>query len=433
VSRSALTLFALLTLAGVLAAEDGDRRAARRTPVVVAVEKASPAIVNISTTRLQGEAFYRDWFGRRLRPRTTKSVGSGVIVHGDGYVVTNAHVVKQATDIVVTLDRNGRTQEFPARLLSANTANDIALLKITRGSGFPTVALGRSDDLMIGEPAIAVGNPFGVGKTVTTGVVSATGRSVDVPSEVTFEDFIQTDAAINPGNSGGALLNIHGEMIGLNTAIVRGGEGIGFAIPVARVAAVMEILAEEAVTRRGLGFRGVTEDDLVRVRAIAEEGPAARAGLEAGDVIEAADGRPVKTVFDLASPLITKTTGDPVVIRYRRNGKTGRLRLTIPDRPEVAYLVRRLGIRAAELPAEYRRRGAYGVLVESVEENGPAASIGMEAGDVISAVEPPRASRYAVRSVEDLASRLQGVRPRTGVELEVLRNGRRLYGTIRVR
>ncbi len=242
-----LVSIALLGVIDGLAAGSG--RATRRNAVVVAVEHVGPAIVNISTEVRIRNPYYGfgdifDWF-RGFRPRGDRYVenalGSGVIVDPDGYVLTNDHVVAQADRIIVTL-ADGR--QIGARLVGSDRTSDLAVLRLEEDGPWPSVPMGRSDDLMIGETVIAIGNPFGLQNTVTVGVVSALGRTLesDRASGEAFSDFIQTDAAINPGNSGGALLNINGELIGINTQIVASGQNLGFAIPIDRARKVFDEL-----------------------------------------------------------------------------------------------------------------------------------------------------------------------------------------------
>ncbi|MEE9275532.1 MAG: trypsin-like peptidase domain-containing protein, partial [bacterium] len=218
----------------------------RRNPVVLAVESAAPAVVNISTSQVRrgtnpfsqqrnplAEEFFRNFFGPPLKKPPGRSLGSGVIIRADGYILTNDHVVSGASEIRVHLAGN---KIYPARIIGSDPTNDLAVIKIDADEALPHLPMGRSEDLMIGETVIAIGNPFGLQHTVTTGVVSALGRSLGKREKGHRNpaDFIQTDASINPGNSGGPLLNIYGELIGVNTAIFSKAQGIGFAIPINR-------------------------------------------------------------------------------------------------------------------------------------------------------------------------------------------------------
>ncbi len=421
--RCAVLALALVAVPAALAQSPADP--ARRTPVVVAVEKASPAVVNVSTTKLVEvrDPFFRMYEGTR----PAESMGSGAIIHPDGYVVTNSHVVRMAVeDVLVSIEVDGAERQWKSIVLAEDPRNDLALLKIVGDGPFPALPLGRSDDLLIGEPVIAVGNPFGVGKTVTTGVVGGLKRTVKMDNGESFEDFIQTDAAINPGNSGGPLINVHGEMIGVNTAIIRGGEGIGFAIPVDRVKDIVERLIEAAVQRANLGFRPVPENGAVVVRSVEADG--ATKDLLTGDVVESVDGRPVRTVFDFATPIVGKNPGDRLALVVRRGAERRTLDILVPLRAEEQYVARRLGIVATELPPEARARGYTGVVVGQLLADGPAERVKMEVGDVIFAVD-----RYEVGDVKTLAQVLQRMRPGDSVEIRVLRRDRRMAGSVTLR
>src|SRR5262245_7267285 len=304
----------LLILLGASVAAAAETDPARRSLVVQAVERTSPAVVNVSTeqvTEQRGspfpfpqdpffDEFFRDFVDPRPRRFKTTSLGSGVIVDPDGTILTNVHVVLRGSRIHVTI-ADGR--ELDATPVGADADSDIAVLRVKAGGRLPAVSLGTSSDLMIGETVIAIGNPFGLSHTVTTGVVSAVGRSLH-DEERTYTDFVQTDASINPGNSGGPLLNIRGELIGINTAIYGKAQGIGFAIPVDRARRVMRDLVAFGEVRRpwtGLVVQDLTPDLAqhfgarhgVVVAEVEPDGPAARAGVVRGEVIVRVDGREV--------------------------------------------------------------------------------------------------------------------------------------------
>ena len=424
---------ALACLVPLRALADPPADPERRTPVVIAVETAAPAVVNISTTKLmEVDPWFAQFYGRQSRTRKVQSVGSGVIVHADGYVITNYHVVREATETMISLGNGEDERSYPAVILAQDPRNDLALLKIAGDRPFPAVTMGRSDDLMIGEPAIAVGNPFSVGKTVTTGVISALDRTLEMKDGVTFEDFIQTDAAINPGNSGGPLLNIHGEMIGVTTAIRRDGEGSGFAIPVDRVKEILEKLIEAAVVRANLGFRPVSGPGGVRVALVDDTGPAHDGGLKVDDVIERVEQRAVETVFDFATPILGKKPGDRILVTVRRAGERRRVDLVVPEppvAPEVQYVSRRLGIVGRDPTPEEARKGVTGTIGTEIVTGGPADRVKMEPGDIVVAL-----GRYSISSVAYLASLLEQ-RARAGdtVEIEVVRAGRAMTGTVTIR
>lgn len=314
------------------------------------VKQTAPAVVNVFTSRTVrtrgGSDFFDRMFGMRRAPqeRTQSSLGSGVIVRSNGIIVTNAHVVKGADELKIVL--NDR-REFPAKVIAQDEEIDVAVLKIdTKGERLPALAIqSEGEDLEIGDIVLAIGNPFGVGQTVTSGIVSAMGRTnvTDVSS------FIQTDAAVNPGNSGGALVDLSGELVGVNTAIFSrsgGSNGIGFAIPSELVSrAVDSALSEGRIVRPWIGARTNSVDATMAaalgldrskgsvINEILEDGPADRAGLEKGDVILSVDGTAINDDSGLRFKLATTRKGDMTSIRYFREGKerTVRVRTDIPQ------------------------------------------------------------------------------------------------------
>src|SRR3954464_1916416 len=331
---SALLLTLLTTFLNDRAAAQTPQ-SARRTPLVTVVEKVSPAVVNISaqSTVREADPFFR-LFGLGT-DRQAQSLGSGFIIDRNGIVVTNAHVVEGASRVTVTL-LDGR--EIVADLLGSDRDADIAVLKV-KASNLPAIPLGRSSDLMIGETVIAIGNPFGLSNTVTTGVLSAVGRTV--PSERgerLFTDFLQTDASINPGNSGGPLVNIQGDVIGINSAIISGATGIGFAIPADRAHRVVDdLLRWGGLPRLGTGARLVSVDpELARryglgavrrgalVLKVSPASPAAEAGLREKDVIVSIGGHAVTAREDVTTALYTAAAGAAVDAEVRRGGQTVR-------------------------------------------------------------------------------------------------------------
>jgi serine protease Do len=308
---------------------------------------ARPAVVNVST--VQGRAgdpraeFFRRFFeGAPGGPRT--SLGSGFLVSSDGYVVTNNHVVSDGNDIVVRLDRG---TEHPARVVGTDPATDLALLKI-EGSGFPVLPLGDSDHLEVGEPVMAIGNPFGLDQTVTTGIVSAKERFI---GSGPYDDFIQTDASVNPGNSGGPLLDYRGAVVGINTAIFSqsgGSVGIGFAIPINLAKTVMTHLRERGAVVRGwlgVAVRPVTAALAESARLqdargafvdnVVQGSPAARAGLRKGDVIVAVDDQPVGNPQELTRRIAGTPPGTRVRVGVVRDGASQTIPVELgrlPDR-----------------------------------------------------------------------------------------------------
>jgi serine protease Do len=377
----------LLFLAGLGLAQTP--QAARRTPVVAVVEKVAPAVVNISaqSTVREADPFF-GMFGLGTE-RQAQSLGSGFIIDRNGIVVTNAHVIEGASRITITL-LDGR--ELEADLLGSDRDADIAVLKV-KASGLPAIPLGRSSDLMIGETVIAIGNPFGLSNTVTTGVLSAMGRTI--PSERgerLFTDFLQTDASINPGNSGGPLVNIQGDVIGINSAIISGATGIGFAIPADRARRVVEdLLRFGELQPLWTGARLVTIDpELARryglgslrrgalVLKVSPGSPAAEAGLRERDVIVAVGGHPVTAREDVTTALYTAAAGAAVDAEVRRGEQTVRLRLRAIHPPQglgLQVLERSVGLTVE--PA----RG--GLAIRRVANGSVAADRGLRPGDVI--------------------------------------------------
>ena len=400
--------------------------AVRRTPVVQVVERISPAVVNIAA-----ESMVRDvdpFFGRFMggRERKTQSLGSGLIVDAKGIVVTNAHVIEGASRIVVnTLD--GR--ELEADVLGSDRDADLAVLKVA-ASGLPAVPLGQSADLLMGETVIAVGNPFGLGHTVTTGVLSARGRSVPGESgEATYTDFLQTDASINPGNSGGPLVNLTGQVIGVNTAIVRGAAGIGFAIPADRAQRVVDdLLRFGELQPLWTGLRMVTLDpEIARregygaargalVESVHENSPADRAGLRAGDLVVGVGGKALAAREDLSTALYSVPAGTPVVLEVRRGAATLKLSLQAM-RPPAG-----LGARVLERSVGLRLEARGGALVVTVVAAGSAAERkGLRPGDRVLSANGQR-----VGDVEALGREVLRGLDRGGVLLMVQR-GRYAY------
>lgn len=321
-----------------------------------AVEHAAPAVANIYTTKIVTERasplfshpFFREFFGEQFAPRQRleNSLGSGVIVSDAGYILTNNHVVAGAAEIQVAL-RDGRSAE--ARLVGTDPESDLAILKIQL-NGLPVITFSSKQSLHVGDVVLAIGNPFGVGQTVTMGIVSATGR--DRVGISTYENFIQTDAAINPGNSGGALVDAHGNLVGINTAIFSksgGSQGIGFAIPTSIARDIMaQIIETGRVSRGWLGIEGqdITPQlaesfDLhdvtgVIVAGIQRSGPAAQAGLRPGDIIIEIDGQPAtdrRTVMDMTAHV---TPGSNLKIKILRAGKEMEMTAVVGERPQVS-------------------------------------------------------------------------------------------------
>ncbi|MBW2279651.1 MAG: trypsin-like peptidase domain-containing protein [Deltaproteobacteria bacterium] len=394
---------ALLPLAVALipAAAPADER---RTPVVKAVERIAPATVNITTTQKAHRSvnpffrrgrFFDEFFGRFAdpRPRTTQSLGTGVLIDERGHVLTNEHVLAGATEIRVTL-ADGR--EFEAELIGADPETDLAVVQVRADETLPVASLGRSDDLMIGETVIAIGNPFGLHHTVTTGVLSAVNRSVR-SEDSEYHGFLQTDASINPGNSGGPLLNIHGDVIGINTAIFREAEGIGFAIPIDRARVIAgELIEHGEVSPVWLGLRvqrltpglrsalDVKGRQGALVSHVFDGSPAKRAGLARGDVVIEFAGTDViepRTYFEILRGI---PAGEEAAIRVERERKPFSFRVRSEVFPEdraeeLAEVLLGLAVR--------EQASVRGLVVSRVAPRGSAARIGIRPGDVILKVD----------------------------------------------
>jgi serine protease Do len=399
------------------------------------VDRVAPAVVTIRSERLvrmtsqslPDHPFFRDFFGDRMpqAPRREGGMGSGVIVRQDGYILTNQHVVDGAEEVTVELT-DGRT--FDAKVVGTDEPSDLAVLKID-APNLKTLALGDSDSVRVGDVVLAVGNPLGVGQTVTMGIVSAKGRSTST-GDGSFEDFIQTDAPINRGNSGGALVNTEGELIGINSQILSptgGNIGIGFSIPANMARNVMAQLIEHGEVRRGrLGvtIQGITPE-LARslnlsgtsgalVSDVDEGSPAEAAGLKRGDVITGLNGAPVKETNELRNEIAALQPGSEAKLTIMRDGKeqmlTARLgELEGVNRAEslerAAEGSAKFGLSVEPLTAERARElgieARSGVVVAGVEPGSRAADAGLRTGDVIEQVD-----RKPVTSIEALRSAL---------------------------
>lgn len=381
-----------LVSAGAVCAAPGGKEQ-RMTPTVRAVSAVAPAVVNITTTLHQRRAAtpFDFFFGLPEREYQSESIGSGVIIDGDkALVLTNAHVVNGANSISVRL-LDGRS--FDADVVGAEPDFDLAVLRLKKASRLPSVHMGDSSDLMPGESVIAIGNPFGFSHTVTTGVISALDRSI-TSEEGIITDLIQTDAAINPGNSGGPLLNILGELIGINTAIDARAEGIGFAIPVNKARAVVDAILEQGhVTPSWLGILGQDMDPRT-ARALGLNRPEGllvtecpvKGELQPGDVIQTMNGQPVTDRAVYLSLLRNRQPGESIRADVVRRGKTLKLTLkTLPfsDREADSLAERRWGI----VPGKSADLGGMGGLyVASVREGSPAQRLGLRAGDILIAL-----------------------------------------------
>ena len=328
----------------------------RRTPLVQAVEKVSPAVVNIYTTEISRPArnpfrsfgnnlfdqFFKDFIPPTANQR--RSLGSGVLINGEGFILTNEHVISKAAKIHVILSDK---QEFDASVIGADIKSDLAIIKINSRKPLPYVEMGRSDDLMIGEQVLTIGNPFGLQHTVTTGIISALNRNIRAGKNMVYSDFIQVDASINPGNSGGPLLNINGSLIGINTAIYQKAEGIGFAIPIDHARRIVDELIRYGKVRRGWLGVSVQELDVqlsrhfklgrkngVLVVGVADNSPAGKAGLKRGDIIIAIDDHEVKNKSDFRGRMASYTVSSSIRFSILRDGKVKKVRARVTAIPK---------------------------------------------------------------------------------------------------
>ncbi len=375
--------------------------ALRTTATVRAIRRVGRSVIAITTKKIvRRNPYYVSPYGyppSRGRQRRTTSLGSGVIVSSNGYAVTNEHVVSQSTDITVKL-ADGR--RYKAKVVGAARRFDLAVIKIQAYTKLPAAKLGTSADLMPGETAIAIGNPFGLSHTVSKGVISALKRTVKIKGRK-FSDFIQTDAAINPGNSGGPLVNIVGEVIGINTAVHRGGPGIGFAIPVDRVKRVVVDLLKYGKVRGA--YLGLAVYDYngpgVAVGSVQPGGPAAKAGVRRGDVIYSIKGQTIVDVYTFRRVVRKLIPGEIVWLRMRRG--TARVRVSsLSPRQARLLFEKRLGF-TLDSAAYYARRMRLhtrdGVVIRKIRRRGRAWNVGLRRGDVIK-----RLNSFNVSSLLDM-------------------------------
>ncbi len=403
--------------------------ASRQTPTVVVAHNVLPAVVNIqveATMRRRELDPFFGFFGGGDRVYKTQSVGSGFVWNADGTIVTNNHVIEGASR--VTVNFHDGTQ-LPAKVIGVDPDSDVAVLSVD-AKRLPAAPIGTSSDLMIGEQVIAVGNPFGLSGTVTTGVVSALGRSVPVKDQDrTFTDFIQTDASINPGNSGGPLLNIEGKVIGINVAIYAQAQGIGFAIPVDRARKVVEDLRQFGKVQRawiGAVTATLTPEEAHRIGIRVPRGamvirvfsgsPAERAGLRPGDVIVQADGVPVDSRESLNTITATALQGHRVRLQLTRDDKEVSLTLTPVAPPAdmgLEILSEVTGVTASD--------SSRGVAISQVDSRSRGAEVGLEPGDLIVGI-----NGMEVRTIRELNEELIRNADRSSIVMSVAR-GRFIY------
>ncbi len=444
-------------------------------------KKQNPAVVNVST-KAKAEAapqrnfpvprpnnprpgpgqdrspdpfrdFYDRFFGEKQNQQPKRGMGSGFVIDKEGHILTNYHVIEGADEIVVMLEDNGKEKEYTATLIGSDSKTDIALVKINREPGdtteFPFLQLGSSENLEVGEWVVAIGNPFGLSHTVTVGVVSALGRSIGAGP---YDEFIQTDASINPGNSGGPLINIEGQVIGINTAIISGNTGgnvgIGFAIPINIAKGILKDLKETgSVTRGWLGVMiqkitpeleksfGLNQSEGALVGDVIPDGPAAKGGILRGDVITKFNNQAVREMEDLPKIVAATNPGSAVDVEVIRDGSRKVLRVTIEvlkDSQEVvAAKADPLGLQVQDITEELAQglklQDLDGVLVSDVAAGNAASEAGIRRGDVISEM-----NRAPVKNVGDYQRILASVQKGSSVLFLVKRGGSTIYIAVKV-
>src|SRR5215470_14048210 len=432
------------------------------TPAFVELAKhLKPAVMNISSKQVEGKStapsrspfgreendpfqeFFDRFFGGRGGPRRQRSgLGSGFIINSTGFIVTNNHVVEGATEIKVTL---ATKEEFDATLVGRDPKTDLALIKVKSPKPLPTVPFGNSDTLEVGEWVLAIGNPFGLGHTVTSGIVSAKGRIIGAGP---YDDFIQTDASINPGNSGGPLFNMRGQVIGINTAIVSGGQGIGFAIPINLAKEVLLQLHEKgSVTRGWLGvaIQHISPDLLkafnlqdthgALVADVMSDGPAAKAGLQRGDVIVGFNGHSVQDSTELPRMVAALAPSTKVSVDILRSGKKLAISVTLGTLEEekeasaklqTSNAEESLGLQVEaitpELARSLRLDNSKGVVVSQVAPESPAAEAGIRRGDIVREV-----NRQPVTDMQSYTEATSRLTPDSPALFLLERRGSSLY------
>lgn len=450
-----VTIAVILVLLTVLAGPAGRALAGlpmppnpRVTPVVLAYRLARPAVVNISTTKLvlrtryslfgpdPFENIFPNQFGGRRVP--VQSLGSGFVINPAGYIITNAHVIRQAEKITVTFPDKSQRQ---ATVISSDPDCDLAVLKVAPPAGveLPYLTLGRSDDLMVGETVIAIGNPLGYSNTLTTGVISATDRTITLGRNVSIDGLIQTDAPINPGNSGGPLLNINGKLIGITTAIRADAQNIGFAIPVDKLAGeLVDLLDSERLNRTVFGAtvsqKHTDSGDQLLVSAVRAASPA-YGKIKPGDRIIEMNGKAMKQISDYACQMVSMKPGSLLKIKLIRHGKqiAVGVRLAAKAKPDGKALARKyFGVVLRKLtPDLARQMGLWigsGLLVTAVEAGSPADRAGIKPGDVFFQV-----GRLHVTDLDTLGTVLEDVKGGRKIMVGIVRGNVSLSGFLTTR
>jgi serine protease Do len=399
----------------------------RRTAIVRAVEEAIPSVVNIHGEKLED--------GTDPTKRVN-GMGTGIVIDEQGYIVTNYHVVEGVERIQVSTHRG---ETVIGRLVAHDPRTDLAIVKINLSQPLPTIRVGTSSDLMLGEPVIAIGNAYGYPHTITRGIISQLHRPVQISDEQKYTDLIQTDASINPGNSGGPLLNIEGDLIGINVAVRVGAQGIGFAVPIDQAIDVVSRLLDAELERHvqhGLVGRTINnppECEFV-ITEVTEDSPANAVGIQPGDVIAAVNDQPVRRSLDFQRTLLRRSPGDEVTISLRRNNQPMSVSMKLASaetRPQTISEAAwdKFGLRLSPMTRQSfgrlnsRYRG--GLKVVGVKSDGPAAKQGIRYGDVLVGMH-----KWETISVDNLAYILESdvIREGTPLKFYILRGTETLYG-----
>jgi serine protease Do len=422
-------------------------------------ERVKPSVVNISTTKTYkgrggssspfggpfGDDFFDRFFGDNpQREFKQRSLGSGFIISNDGYIFTNNHVVEKADKILVKISDG---KEYEAKIIGTDAKTDIALIKIKPSNSLPVVEIGDSDKVKVGEWVIAIGNPFGLEQTVTAGIVSAKGRVIGAGP---YDNFIQTDASINPGNSGGPLFNMEGKVIGINTAIVAQGQGIGFAIPMNMAKSILaDLKTKGKVTRGWLGIsvQDITEDIAKNLNHKDKSGalvsdvfkgdPADKAGIKAGDIVTEINGKSIKDTHDLLLIIAAMHVGEQVSIKALRDGKEMMFQVVVAERKDKSDMASAkeskgyFGIAAQEITAEISRQLGIprdaGVIVTDVENGSPADEVGIQPQDIISQV-----NKVKVVSIKDYNKEMKKVADKKSVTLWIMRGKSKFFVSLSI-
>ena len=405
----------------------------RRTPVVAAVEKALPAVVNIGTEKLvkvrysdparrfRGDLFdefFREFFGDAASPgyRVAHSLGSGMIIDPRGYILSNYHVIERASKIRVTLSDD---TTYDATFIAGDERSDLALLKIEADKPLASVNFAEGDDLMLGETVIVLGSPFGLAQTVTVGVLSSKNREARYGGQVLYRDILQTDAAVNPGSSGGPLLNIDGEVIGINVAIYRQAQNIGFAVPVTRAEPLLaRWMSPKHLTKTWPGFEAEETNGVVRV---AEVDPAVKADVRVGDIIHCVGDREVKDLLGFHRELLSYVTGDRFTLALEREGKSRTVEvemIAVPEPSGKLLAEKLLGLKFGDrddLGKRIRTSLNEGLPITEVVKGSVAANAGLKAGLLVT-----RINETDIGSLDDVGLALEHVRPGDVLALSLL-------------